>query len=102
MIGAISNSLYLKPSYGYGMNTSTAGFGFEFSLLAAMAMDKNGTPGKSQWLGLEPEAKVQYRHSKFGQLNLLFSHVLPGAGLVPKGDTTTPPWRLRANWIARF
>jgi len=106
IIGAVSNTWYVRPAYRQRLLDVGAGghLALEVGVLGAVAASREATPGRARVLGIEPELRVDLDDggSHWGRLHV--SYLLPGAALAAGAGTPTPAsaWRACLQWMVRF
>ena len=106
VIGAVANAWYARPSWRLALTpkTPTGGVSVELGCLIAGAAQWGATPGKSTWLGIEPELQLDARLGRFGRGVLQASYFAPGPAFDKGlgGSPAEPAWRANAAWIVDF
>ncbi|MEY3014520.1 MAG: hypothetical protein RIT45_3255 [Pseudomonadota bacterium] len=119
VIGAVTNTWYIKPSFGLTRQPWYAAdevLGFDLGVLHAGAMNPEGTPGNGSTLGTEMEARVFLGARNLYLAQLTFSYLLPGDALDVIGAndsrgqwlgatrtvTAENAWRLMARMVLMF
>jgi uncharacterized protein (TIGR04551 family) len=104
IIGAVANAWYFKPNWQYNLLETGAdrGLSVQAGVLTALAASDNATPGKSTFLGVEPEASIWWKTS-LATAVLRGSYLLPGAALdAPSGARALSVWRVDAALRLKF
>ena len=104
IIGAVANTWYLKPTWQLTLLETgpEQGLSFNADVMMALAASDNATPGKSSFLGLEPEAAFWWKTLKTTAM-LRAAYLLPGAALdSPSGARAQSVWRLDAALRFKF
>jgi uncharacterized protein (TIGR04551 family) len=104
IIGAVANAWYFKPGWQLTLleNGADQGLFVHASVMTALAASDNATPGKSTFLGLEPEASLWWKLAKTTAV-LRAAYLLPGAALdAPSGARAQSVWRLDAALRFKF
>lgn len=81
IIGAVTNAVYLKPSFDYLiLNRDAHKLGFNFSAVWARALKSGATPGNVPDLGLELDFRLYYHFGKHIVARLESGVFFPGKG----------------------
>ncbi|MCB9740900.1 MAG: TIGR04551 family protein [Deltaproteobacteria bacterium] len=119
VIGAVTNTWYIKPTFGLTRQPWYAAdelLGFDLGVLHAGAMNAEGTPGNGSTLGTEMEVRAFIGARNLYLAQVTFSYLLPGDALDVigandsrgqwLGATQTKPaenaWRLMARMVLMF
>lgn len=106
VIGAVANSAFVRPAWRFSVieGHRDGGLTLEFGAVLAMAARIGATPGKGRWIGVEPEARVDWRLSRWSQAILQASVLMPGDALAAgrNGAAAETAVRVSLDWIARF
>lgn len=103
LIGAVANTLYVRPAWRWPMWQAKGQVcTLELGLLGAVAASADATPGLGRWIGVEPDATLRLQRGQahaFARATV----VLPGAALAnPGGAAADPAWRVDAGWKVAF
>jgi len=90
VVGAVMNSVFIRPSLAYRLDHGAQSFTFEGGLLSAWAMASEATPGQSSDYGIEADLKVVYTTSQNLKLAWTCAGLKPGKALAPGIDAEAP------------
>ncbi len=114
VIGAVTNAVYVKPTFSINAYPWYAQqlLGLNLSALYARAVSAEGTPGNNAALGTELEAKGFFGQKGLFQTSIAFSYLFPGEAFTLKQDWNQPiisadvlpsnAWRLMGNMALMF
>lgn len=97
VIGAVTNTWYIKPSFGLTRKPwfeADEVLGFDLGVLHAGAMSAEGTPGNGSTLGTEMEVRAFLGSRNLYLAQLTFSYLLPGDALDVVGANDA-----RGQWL---
>ncbi len=96
VIGAVTNAMYVKPTFGLTRRPwfdNDERMGFDLGVLHALAQNADGTPGKGGTLGTEMELRAFLGSRDLYLATVTFSYLIPGDGLNVRGPDAGPhPW----------
>jgi uncharacterized protein (TIGR04551 family) len=102
VIGAVANTVFIKPAWRFLLADGSHTLGLEGSVLAAVAASSAATPGKGSLLGIEPEVTLDYRGGS-GMTGLLRGSLLvPGSAFSAEGQSASLATRIEAIWRLSF
>lgn len=102
VVGAVANSIYVRPAFAWQIDRLGWQWEAEGSVLAAWAASSGATPGQASWLGWEPELTLGAKRGNQSAV-LRGSLLMPGDGLrSPGGASADPAGRVELRWFVRF
>lgn len=102
VIGAVANTVFVKPAWRFLVAEGSHTIGLEGSVLAAVAASSAATPGKGSLLGIEPELTLDYSSSS-GMAGLLRGSLLiPGSAFSAGSESAEVATRIEAVWRLSF